>query len=139
MSYTPPVAIDSVEITSVPDRTLYNGEDVTLTCDITLDPAVDTGVAVTVSWTGPGGSITAGVSDIRGSGPYQSTLTLSSLTTSDSGDYTCTATVDPEPLSTFQLPSEVATDVHVATVGKSFQTTASFSDTIFCGVHVAHL
>ncbi len=86
-----------MKITSVPDRTLYTGEDVTLTCDITLDPAVDSGVAVTASWTGPGGPIIAGVSDITGSGPYQSTLTLSSLTTSKSGDYVCTASVDPDP------------------------------------------
>ncbi len=109
-----------MEITSVPDRTLYTGEDVTLTCDITLDPAVDSEVAVTASWTRSGGPITAGVSDITGSGPYQSTLTLSSLTTSDSGDYTCTASVSPDPPSPFLLASEVATDIHMATVGMLF-------------------
>ncbi len=106
-----------MEITSVPDRTLYAGENVTLTCDITLDPAVDSEVAVTASWTGPGGPITAGVSDITGTGPYQSTLTLSSLTTYDSENYTCTASVSPDPPSPFLLASEVATDTHMATVG----------------------
>ncbi len=106
-----------MKITSVPDRTLYTGEDVTFTCDITLAPAVDSEVTVTASWTGPGGPITAGVSDIAGSGPYQSTLTLSTLTTSDSGDHTCTASVSPDPPSPLLLASEEATDVHMATVG----------------------
>ncbi len=81
-------------VTSSPDLPLYAGEDVTLTCDITLDPAVpaavDTEVTVTASWTGPGGPITAGVSDMTNAAPYQSILTLSN---SAAGDYTCVATL----------------------------------------------
>ncbi len=103
-------------VTANPDRTLYDGESVTLTCTNTLDPAVDSVVAVTVSWAGPGGSITDGVSGVTGSGPYQSTLTLSSLVTSDTGDYTCTACVGT---STPQVvASEDGTDTHTITVGK---------------------
>ncbi len=79
-------------VTSIPDRTIYAGEDVTLTCDITLDPAVDREVAVTASWTGPGGPITAGVADMTDAEPYQSTLTLRN---SAAGDYTCAATLQP--------------------------------------------
>ncbi len=72
-----PVPPPSVAVTADPDWTLYADEDVTL-----MDPAVDSEVAVTASWTGPCGPITDGVSDIAGSGlAYQSTLTLSSLTT----------------------------------------------------------
>ncbi len=114
-----PVPAPGVAISRDPDSgtTLRHGDNLTLTCGITLDPAVDSEVAVTASWTGPGGLITAGVSDVTGSGPYQSTLTLSSLITSDSGDYTCTASVSPDPPSPFLLASEVATDVHMATVG----------------------
>ncbi len=103
-------------VTPNPDRTLYNGESVILICTITLDPAVDSVVTVTASWAGPGGAITGGVSGVTGSGPYQSTLTLSSLVTSDTGDYTCTASVDP---STPQVvDSEDGTDTHAITVGK---------------------
>ncbi len=81
-----------------PDRTLYTGEDVTLTCDITLDPAVDSEVTATASWTVPSGlGVSAGVMDKLQTNPllYRSTITLSFLMTSDSGDYNCTATVDP--------------------------------------------
>ncbi len=93
-------------VTSNPDRTVYAGEDVTLTCDITLDPAVDSEVAVTASWTVPSGlGLSAGVMDRLQTNPllYRSTLTLSFLMTSDSGDYTCTASVDPYPPSPFVL------------------------------------
>ncbi len=96
-----PVPAPGVAISRDPDSgtTLRHGDDLIFTCDITLDPAVDSEVAVTASWTGPGGPITAGVTDITGSGlAYQSTLTLSTLATSDSGDYTCTASVGPGDL-----------------------------------------
>ncbi len=89
-----------------PDRTLYTGEDVSLTCDITLDPAVDSEVTVTASWTVPSGlGLSAGVMDRFHTNPllYRSTLTLSFLMTSDSGDYTCTASVDLYPPSPFVL------------------------------------
>ncbi len=117
-----PVPPPSVAVTADTDRTLYANEDVTLTCDITLDPAVpaavDGEVIVTASWTGPRGPITAGVSDITGSGlAYQSTLTFSSLTTSDSGHYTCTASVGPA-VPTPLVDSGDGTDSHTITVGK---------------------
>ncbi len=103
-----------MEITSVPDRTLYTGEDVTLTCDITLDPAVDSEVAVTVSWTGPGGPITDGVADMTYAAPYQSTLTLRSRN-SAAGDYTCAATSQPRnsPHVTASSPTQ-----QTVTIGK---------------------
>ncbi len=113
-----PVPPPSVAVTADTDQTLYTDEVVTLTCDITLDPAVDSEVTVTASWTGPGGPITAGVSEVTGSGlTYQSTLTLSSLTTSDSGLYTCTASVDPA-VPTPLVGSGDGTDSHTIAVGK---------------------
>ncbi len=108
-------------VTAFPDRTLYDGESVTLTCTITLDPAVDSVVAVAASWAGPDGGLLSNgarvtVSGVIGSGPYQSTLTLSSLVTSDTGVYTCTASA---VTSTPQVvASEDVTDTHTITVGK---------------------
>ncbi len=110
----------SVAVTAVPDRTLYNGETVTLTCTITLDQAVDTEVTVTASWHGPDGVIVTGVSNVTTDGVlHQSLLSLSSLGTSNSGDYSCTANVDPiDPSAPLIVPSEEGTDVHTITVGK---------------------
>ncbi len=99
-------------VTSIPDRTIYGGEDVTLICDITLDPAVDSEVAVTASWTGPGGPITAGVSDMTDAAPYQSTLTLLN---SAAGDYTCAATLQPH--NTLSVAASSPTQQTV-TIGK---------------------
>ena len=69
------------------------GDDITLTCTIVLDSAVDTDVMVTADWTGPEGELTGGTTptDPDSDGTYESTLTLTSLGTIHSGDYTCTA------------------------------------------------
>ncbi len=121
ISYLLSVAIDSVEITSAPDRTLYTEESVTLTCEITLSPSVNTAVDVSVTWSGTQGEMlsTDGrvtVSDVTWSAPYKSTLNLSSLVISDTGRYTCTASVGP---STPQVvASGDVTDAHTITVGE---------------------
>ena len=86
-------------VAQVPVRTLYTEDDLTLTCTIQLDEAVDTGVDVTVEWSGPngvtelstGGCIT--VSDVASSNTtFQSTVTVTSLEISDTDDYTCIVT-----------------------------------------------
>ncbi len=117
-----PVAIDSLEITSDPDRSLYSDETVTLTCSVLLSASVDTAVDVSVVWSGPQGDIMSTpehitVSEVTESGPYQSTLTLSSLTTSDFGDYNCTATADPCD-SPFVTTSNEQSATQSVTVGK---------------------
>ncbi len=115
------VAIESVEITSTPDRILYTEESVTLTCEIILSPSVNTAVDVSVTWSGTQGEMlsTDGrvtVSDVTGSNPYKSTLTLSSLVISDTGTYTCTASVGPS--SPQVVASGDVTDAHTLTVGE---------------------
>ncbi len=105
-----PVAIDSVEITSDPDRSLYTDESVTLTCSVLLSASVDTAVNVSIVWSSPQGDTMSTHERVTESGPYQSTLTLSSLTTFDSGDYTCTVTSDPR-----DSPFVTASNEHIAT------------------------
>ncbi len=104
------VAIDSVEITSDPDRSLYTNETVTLTCSVLLSAFVDTAVDVSVVWSGPRGDTMSIAERVTESVPYQSTLTVSSLTTSDSGDHNCTATADSRnsPFVTASSSSTVA-------------------------------
>ena len=75
--------------------TLHNGDPLTLTCAIQLDPAVvDSDVVVTGSLGGPGGrSTTMPVMD--SAGMYRVMLDIPSLRATLSDTYTCTATVMP--------------------------------------------
>ncbi len=111
------VAIDSVEITSDPDTTLYTDETVTLTCSVLLSASVDTAVDVSVVWSGPRGDTMSMAERATESVPYQSNLTLSSLTTSDTGLYNCTATADPRD-SPFVTTSNEHLATQSVTVGK---------------------
>ncbi len=118
------VTIGSVEITSAPDRTLYTDESVSLTCKVSLSPSVDTAVEVSITWTGPQGEVlsTDGrvtVSDVTGSGPYMSILSLYSLGSSDMGSYTCFASVDPDPSTPHIVASGNVTDAHDIAIGKN--------------------
>ena len=72
---------------SVFHSTLTAGADGTLTCNYTLSPPLD--VAASATWTVNGSEVTG---DERISTDKLS-LTLSPLTTSDSGRYTCTLTL----------------------------------------------
>ena len=117
------VPTPSVTVT-VPDGTLYAGTNVTLNCTIQLDGAIDTGVDVTLVWTGPPGDTvlsTTGepitVSDVTGSRrSYQSTVTFTVLISNDDGAYTCEATVSPNPTSEFITMSGAGSDSGTVTV-----------------------
>ncbi len=115
-----------MEITSAPDRTLYTDESLSLTCKVSLSPSVDTAVDVTITWTGPQGEVlsTDGrvtLSDVTGSGPYKSILSLYSLGSSDMGSYTCIASVDPDPSTPhiYIVASGNVTDAHDIAIGKN--------------------
>ena len=75
ISAVPPPSV----VVTVPEGTHYVGTPLTLTCDITVDSAVDTSVMAEVTWTGPGamsGNTTTG--EIMDS-VYQSTLEFNPL------------------------------------------------------------
>ena len=78
---------------SVPSGPLYEGTSQTLTCTVTLPDTVDTDVNVTIQWT-HNGTVTDVmiVSSMRS--PFVSTLTLSPLSMTDAGRYSCVATAD---------------------------------------------
>ena len=89
-----PVLITMVSVTSNNENPSV-GDDITLTCTIKLDSAVDTAVMVTARWSGPEGALSdTTTTDLESAGTYKSTLTLTSLEITDSGDYTCTATAN---------------------------------------------
>ena len=83
---SPPVPTPTLAL-SVPSGPLYEGASLTLTCNITLPDTVDSeDVTVDVQWT----QIDSAVSSMRS--PFISTLTVSPLIMSDSGEYYCRAT-----------------------------------------------
>ena len=113
----PPVPSPSVTLSRDPESgILRHGDNLTLTCTIQLDGAIDTGVVVTVVWTG---NISPDNLTMNSDTVYESTVTFSSLDTSNSGDYTCTATVSPVPSSEFITESEGGTDTLNIIVGKA--------------------
>ena len=94
------------------------GDNITLTCTIELDSTVDTAVMVTAVWNGPKGALSGTTpTDPDSDGRYKSTLTLTSLRTIDSGDYTCTAMASSENMFV-TASDEVVSDKLVITFGK---------------------
>ena len=84
---------------SVPSVPLYEGISQILTCTVTLPEAVDTDVTVGVVWKFTDTPIVpsarvqiSSVSSTRS--PFTSTLTLSPLSMSDAGEFSCEATAD---------------------------------------------
>ena len=97
--------------------TLHNGDSLTLTCTIQLDPAVvDSDVIVTGNLGGPGGSSTA-MPVMDSAGVYRIMLDIPSLLATLSDTYTCTATVMPAPAVVNVLVSESLSSLDI-TVGK---------------------
>ena len=84
---------------SVPSGPLYEGTSQTLTCTVTLPEPVDTNVTVGVVWRFNNTQVVPStrmeippVSSRRS--PFTSTLTLSPLSMSDAGQFSCEATAD---------------------------------------------
>ena len=93
-----PVPTPSVSM-SIPSDPLYEGTSQTLTCTITLPEAVDTDVTVGVVWrftdTPVVPSARVQISPVSSTrSPFTSTLTLSPLSMSDAGQFSCEATAD---------------------------------------------
>ncbi len=87
-----------VELSS-PTSALSVGSDFSLTCSISLNSEVPTDGRLEVMWTLPNFSMimaaTSGTSaTLTGSGTsYNSTLTVTEISTSDAGNYTCSARI----------------------------------------------
>ena len=115
LSTVPP---PSVSVTN--SSATYAGTNFNLTCTIELNTAVDTPVVVNSTWHGPvviptGTRIIA--SEPTGTGArYQTILMFRPLNTSDSGHYTCEATVSPSPESQFITASTAGSGTLSVTV-----------------------
>ena len=114
-----------MNITQDPTGTLYVGGNVTLKCLIRLDNTVDSSVTVAVVWSASDGVAITNtsrytVSPVTRSFPtYNATLHLRTLMMNDSDNYTCSTTVNPDPLSTFVVPIKRQSGMLSISVGKT--------------------
>ena len=86
-----------IAVTSNPTGIITVGSSVTLTCTVELSASVDVPVTVNIVWTGPAGFMTTNTAQpvMPGSTTtYISTAIVNSLGRDQSGDYTCTATIN---------------------------------------------
>ena len=100
---------------------LYAGTGLTLTCTVTLDPNVDNGENITVTWSSPR-NISGEryfITEVHGSGEtHTSSLTVSPLAEGeDDGKYTCNVTVSGERNV---LESTSSDDITINVMGNSF-------------------
>ena len=84
------VSVPTPFITVSNADTLYAGTTLSLTCDYTLSPSVDTTPQTAVTWMVGGIAVDTSPGRISTDG---ATLSFSPLATSDTGNYTCTLTV----------------------------------------------
>ena len=95
--YAPPSLISLIVrapysvMVSSPPSFIMTGSSLTLTCTIMLVEDKINGVELEVVWTGPTDTLTADTTPTSTGTSYTSNLTITSLTSSDAGTYTCTA------------------------------------------------
>ena len=121
------VSQPTVSITPNYTGVLYAGIPLTLTCSIQLNPAVDTTVMVTRMWRGPGSQGVSNSSRVtvsnllkRSAFLYKTTIEFDPLSTTDSGNYECEATVTPDPQLQFVNMSTTGNDMHSVTVQSEY-------------------
>ena len=141
----------TVNITANRSGVLYAGTPLTLTCSIQLNPAVNTTVMVTRTWSGPGsqavsnsGHVTVSNVFKRSDNLYETTIEFGPLNTTDSGNYECEATVAPDPQSEFVIMNTTGSDTHSVTVQGEIQLLKvlggrSRVQSVLCTSHVSNI
>ena len=97
------------------------GTNFTLTCITELPPEVDTNITVNINWTGPAGDVLSGSSNssLMAGMPtiHQNILIVNPVNADQFGNYSCTATVYPDPPTSFVTASEGSATLTV--IGKA--------------------
>ena len=103
------------------------GSDVYLICTVRLSPAVDVPVTVNTVWTGPDGIVFHSDPEavMENHNVYTSTVTISSFGREQSGNYTCTASVNSS--TPFLDDSNSTSHTTEVTVGKHKSNNLNFS------------
>ena len=108
LKYPPIISMVIMCINAVPEHTvslhsnlpkltpILSESSFTLTCTVELNPAVDVLVTVSTVWTGPDGAIITSATrpEKKSVTLYASVNTLHSVDSADSGNYTCTASIE---------------------------------------------
>ena len=114
----------SVIITTSPGTMVLNGSDVTMTCSIQMNHNVLVSelsfLVVNASLTKPDGSVLELSNPAINGTNITYTTTLSSFRNSDSGNYTCTATVRPQPTSAYLTGTGQLSNTTTITIGKCY-------------------
>ena len=78
---------------------ILSGSSPVLTCAVEFSPVVDVPVAISTVWTGPDGSmLTSAASPVMKSFThYTSKAKLNYIESVDSGNYTCTVSIEGKP------------------------------------------
>ena len=116
-----PVPDPSVRVSHNGGTTLYTGSVLTLTCEIAV-PGIPadmlSNIDVSATWTGAAGNeltshgrIIVTPAELNSGITYISTVEFDSLTTGNSGMYTCQANIDPSVSLTFIDASNSAADI----------------------------
>ena len=107
--FSPIVPLPTPSITvSRSTGALYAGTTLSLTCDYTLSPSVDTAPPTAVVWMVGGAAVDTSPGRISVDGD---TLSFSPLATSDTGSYTCELTVTAQQTHiTVQAPQQSAVE-----------------------------
>lgn len=112
-----PVPSPNVSITSNPTGLIAIGGSVTLKCTVLeLSPSAGVQVTVSTEWTGPDGFMATNLSQPV-MGNTTTTVVLSSFGRDQSGEYTCTATVNS--MSPFIISSVLSSSTTRVTVGNT--------------------
>ncbi|XP_019851153.1 PREDICTED: uncharacterized protein LOC105312503 [Amphimedon queenslandica] len=111
------IPIPSVDVSRSRENYFLAGSNLILTCDISVDPNVDTPFTVNVTWTmtGPNSMRLVDTDRINissvmvrsGFNEYRSTLNFTTLSSiEDSGTYTCIVTIVPAPAYEYVMTSD---------------------------------
>ena len=104
------VRAPSSVMVSSPPSIILTGSFLTLTCTIMLVEDKINGVEVV--WTGPTDNLTADTTPTGTGTSYTSNLTITSLTASDAGTYTCTARLTSSlPFVQASIPTMASTNL----------------------------
>lgn len=112
---------DSHKCFTQPNLTCWTRSDVTVICAVELSPMVNILVTVMTEWTGPAGFLTTNTAQpvMGNSMLYASTVAVSSFGRSQSGIYTCRATIGSASLNSFISDSVTSLSTRL-TIGKIF-------------------